>query len=177
MARFEDAIQAVLDHEGGFVDDPRDPGGATNFGISLRFLAGLADGHGDIDRDGDVDAEDVRALTRAQASDLYRARVWDAQRYGEIEDQDVAGKLFDMAVNMGPRQAHKLLQDCLRRFGFALARDGVFGPRSLGAVNAADPAALLPCLRGACKHFYLDLIARRPGLARFEKGWLRRAAS
>src|SRR3972149_6708748 len=74
--RFSAAVEQVLEHEGLLSNDPRDPGGITNFGISLRWLKSIGTILGDIDKDGDVDAHDVAAPSRTQAKELYWLKFW-----------------------------------------------------------------------------------------------------
>lgn len=174
--RWQRGIREVLLHEGGYVDDPVDPGGATNWGISLRFLQGLDLREADINRDGDVDAADIRALTREQAKLLYFRHFWQAGRYGELPDGP-SEKVFDLAVNMGPRQAHRLVQRALRACGRHVADDGVLGPISRGAITVAPPDMLLAATRSEAAGFYRSLIAGNARLARFQAGWLNRAYS
>lgn len=166
---FERAIAVTLKHEGGFVDHPSDPGGATKYGISLRFLQDVGV---DIDRDGDVDADDIRELTIEQAKVLYYRKFWSRYDYGSLGGHKVAAKVFDLSVNMGPRQAHKLLQRALRACGARLDDDGILGPITRGAVRDADQDCLLVALRSEAAGFYRYL--RKP---EFERGWLRRAYS
>lgn len=189
---FEDAVAVVLQHEGGFVDDPVDPGGATNFGVSLRFLRGLGDldgdGYldGDLDRDGDVDAEDIRRMTREQAKAIYRSQWWDRYGYGQLGLPKVAAKVFDLSVNMGAHQAHKCLQRALGSVGLDLSDDGILGPASRRAIEDVAKAArqgvnsegaLLAALRSEAAGFYRTLIAEKPAFAKYRRGWLRRAYS
>lgn len=173
MSRFETAIPVVLAHEGGWADHPSDPGGATKYGISLRFLRS----HGlDMDGDGDVDAQDVRGLTPAQASALYREHFWDRHGYGAIVDSQVATKVFDMAVNLGPKRAHRLTQHALRACGEAVEVDGVFGPKTLAAVNDCEARELLLELAHQQSTYYSTLIEMHPRFEVFRQGWKRRAA-
>jgi len=88
MSLFELAIPIVLRHEGGLVDNPNDPGGITNHGVSLRWLKskGLA---GDLNHDGDVDAADIKIMTVEQASGFYKTYWWDKYNYGAIVAQMV----------------------------------------------------------------------------------------
>lgn len=173
------ALAFVLRHEGGFSDDPVDPGGTTHYGISLRYLRGLGVHLGDIDGDGDVDADDIRALTRADAAAIYKRDWWDRYLYADLP-APVAVKVFDLAVNMGANQAHKILQRAVNRLhpsAPVLKIDGVLGPATRAAAVACKPAELLDALRTEAANFYLLLIAAKPALARFRRGWLRRAAA
>jgi len=180
---FEKAIDTVLHHEGGFVNDPVDPGGATNYGVSLRFLLSKGeldrDGDGvldfDFDKDGDVDDFDVRSMTREDAIMIYRDFWWDENRYSELPGL-VAIKVFDLAVNMGSRQAHLLLQRALRANGSTdVVEDGALGPVTRRAVIAGDALSVQAALRSEAAGFYRALTAQKPPLKKYLKGWLRRA--
>ncbi|MEC7571953.1 MAG: glycosyl hydrolase 108 family protein [Pseudomonadota bacterium] len=179
------ALEMVLEHEGGFVIDPDDPGGATNFGISIRFLraeiragrALLADF--DIDGDGDLDPADMEGLSREGAAQLYRSAFWDRYALGDLPPI-LAPKVFDLAVNMGPRQAFKLLQRALRAAGAeGVVDDGVIGPLTRAAISeicaTASAVALIAALRSEAAGFYRALIAAKPRFEKYRRGWLARA--
>ncbi|GEO82287.1 glycoside hydrolase family 108 protein [Pararhodospirillum oryzae] len=177
------ALAAVLAHEGGYVDDPHDPGGATQWGISLRWLCLLDDDAGDIDGDGDVDADDVRALTPAQAGALYYKEWWAPLRCPQMPPP-IAIKLFDTAINVGQRRAVRMLQQALnaQRVQPRLTEDGLLGPRTLAAVQAPmwvqSPTmtkALLAAMAEAQESYYQGLVDRKPARARYLRGWTRRA--
>lgn len=85
MADFEQAVALVLKHEGGYVNDPTDPGGETNFGISKRSFPAL----------------DIRSITRDQAARIYRNEYWSEINGYQISDQSYANSLLDFAVNCG----------------------------------------------------------------------------
>ncbi|MBI2235400.1 MAG: hypothetical protein HYU60_00320 [Magnetospirillum sp.] len=177
---FATALAIVLKHEGGFVNDAADPGGATNFGVSLRTVAKLdANGDGrldfDFDGDGDVDADDIRAMTPEAAAAYYRSQWWDKHGYAAIAAPEIAIKVFDLAVNMGSAQAHKVLQRAVRAAWFALPDDGVLGPQTISSVNAAEPRSLLAALKSEASGFYRTIAAAKPNLAKFLPGWLNRA--
>lgn len=178
---FSEAVKAVLEHEGGFVNDEDDPGGATNYGISLRFirqeLEGLEVAGIDMDKDadGDVDADDVRLLTREDAIHLYYTHFWKEYGYEQLPE-GVGAKVFDLAVNMGPRPAHKHMQRAVRAAeGDNIADDGIIGPVTLQAVREVDEVALLASIRSEAAGFYRVLVAKRPKFKKYETGWLRRA--
>lgn len=175
MAEFEPAIAVVLEHEGGWSDDPADPGGATKWGVSLRYLSGLENAAGDLDGDGDVDADDVRGMSLEAAREIYRRRWWDAAPFAAIESQAVATKALDLCVNRGMSRGVKLLQEAVRRAGGEVVMDGLFGPNTLAAVNGLPAGWVLTELRSAASASYQRLVAVRPRLRRFLRGWLRRA--
>lgn len=183
MSEFEPALDVVLRHEGGYADNPNDPGGATNFGVSLRFLKGIGDEDkdgwlvGDLDHDGDVDGDDIRAMTRGDAAAIYRRQFWERYGYDKIRSQAVAEKVFDLSVNTGPGRAHRILQEALGRSGRRVKVDGQLGPRTREAVNSVDGRQLLADIRLEQLSFYRQLVVRKASLSEFLRGWERRAVS
>lgn len=177
MSRFDYAVDCVLHHEGGFVDHKNDPGGATNFGISLRYLQGQSIIDGDFDGDGDVDADDIRAMTRDDARKAYKVGFWIPNRIQDIKSSLIATKVFDMAVNMGGKQAWKLVQRSCTKLGVVLSDDGIAGPKTLYAVNSllAEDYILLREIRKQQMEFYEGLVSKKPKLSVFALGWFRRA--
>lgn len=171
MSEFERAIPVILAHEGGWSDDASDPGGATKYGISLRFLReqGL-----DLNHDGDIDAADVRSLTPQKATAIYLERFWERGGYGRIVDTQVATKILDMAVNLGPARAHRLLQHALRSCGETVEVDGIFGPKTLAATNRCEARELLLELVKEHVGFYNVLVAIKPRFEKYANGWRRR---
>lgn len=185
MSNFDWALRVVLHHEGGFTDDAADPGGATDFGISLRFLQtvledsdedGFADG--DIDRDGDIDVDDIRSLSLDDVAELYEKKFWKKAKCDKIRSEMLAVKAFDMSVNMGPSQAWKLIQRGCNTLGTSLTIDGKPGPVTLAAVNSLHDKdfMLVTNIRREQDKFYESLIVKKPTLAKFRLGWRRRAA-
>jgi len=172
MAAFEDALGVLLAHEGGFTDHPSDPGGATNYGISLRYLeeSGI-----DPNEDGTIDLRDVRNLTLEKASSIYRTYWWDPMFLSQVNDQVVATKVFGMAVNMGIGTGVRLLQEVLVLLGQVVSIDGRMGPQTINATNGVDPRWIMAELRCAAAKRYRDLIDRNPKLNAFRIGWMRRA--
>ncbi len=166
-SRFNYAVSVVFKHEGGFSDDIDDPGGATRYGISLRYLK--SEGI-DIDDDGDVDSDDIRKLSLQKASDIYRKNWWLKHRFNEIHDLNLATKLFDLSVNMGARQAIKLAQRCV-----GVKDDGIMGSITLKKLNSLDADDVMNCLRKKAFQFYCDLIDKKPVFNKYRNGWLMRA--
>lgn len=173
MAIFENAIETVLAHEGGYVDHKDDPGGATNFGISLRW-AKQQGMEVDIDMDGDVDADDIRKLSRDEAANLYRKHFW-SPLYEQISSQDIATKVFDLRVNAGANQAHIVLQRACKAAGAPIEEDGLIGQGTVAAVNKSNPLAVLAAFRSEQASFYRVLVAQKPSFSPFINGWLVRA--
>lgn len=193
---FEKAMDTVLLHEGfgKYTDDPVDPGGPTRWGISLKFLQKLGDTDndgwrdGDLNHDGDVDTKDIRSMTRGQAEKIYRVQFWDRYGYGRLHSARVGGKIFDFAVNMGPYNAHKVLQYACRACEHEVVVDGIIGPKTIAAANSCAPPLprpdrraqvepLLAACRTAGAGHYLILVARCPVFVKYIKGWLNRAYS
>ena len=176
MNNFDQAIKVILAHEGGFVNNRSDPGGATNFGISLRFLRveGIVL---DLDGDGDMDADDMRALTKDKAIALYKERFWDRYGYSRIPDISLATKVFDLCVVSGSNQAHKCLQRALRSCGWLIKDDGDYGPKTQQSLVSTPAFPVLAALRSEAAGFFRLLVAVKPNLQEFENGWLRRAYS
>lgn len=152
MARFEDSIDYVLVNEGGYVANPNDPGGETNFGISKAVYPNV----------------DVKNLTVDEAKAIYRKDYW---RYDALDNQRVATKLFDAAVNLGAMHAVKLFQQSLGALQAGpVVADGIFGSLTAERANAANPEALVDEFKARLAVYYCSL--DRP---QFLLGWLRRA--
>jgi len=134
--RFDDCVKVVLAHEGGFVDDPRDPGGATNMGISLRYARSLGSML-DLNGDGTVDRTDIIEITAEKAKMVYRNWFWKDVRGDELP-AGVDLVVFDFAVNSGAGRAIKALQKTL-----GVAVDGVFGPATKEALKRATPESII----------------------------------
>jgi hypothetical protein len=155
-ADFAACVAFVLQQEGGFVDNPADPGGATKFGITLKTLEDW--------RREPLDVEAVKALTREEAVEIYRTRYWNAMRCGELP-RGVDLMVFDCGVNAGPRRSILELQKAV-----GVAADGIIGPVTLGAVRAANPRALVARLSVLRLQFYQTL----PTWPTFGRGWTNR---
>jgi lysozyme family protein len=166
MTKFEHAIRKTLEHEGGYVDHPDDPGGATNYGISLRWYRSVIDPNATVD--------DIKSLTIDDAKTLYRDHFW-IDAYDRIFDERVAAKVFDMAVNMGKSQAHKLAQRAAQACGAKIEDDGILGSLSIAAINGIDAEVMLASLRATQAGWYRALANARPQFESFINGWLRRA--
>lgn len=164
-------VDIIIEHEGGarFVDHPSDPGGATKWGISLSY-ARYQKARFDLDGDGDVDADDIRLLTREQAIEAYRDGFWNPARCGELPP-GLALSVFDMAVNQGQGAAVRALQRAV-----GATPDGAIGSRTIAAANARnDQAAVLTEFLARRLKRYSEIDTAR--LDAFALGWFRRAIS
>lgn len=150
MAKFEDAIGTVLKNEGGYVNNPADPGGETKYGISKRSYPNV----------------DIKNLTEDEAKEIYKRDFW---KFDGIDSQEVATKIFDAMVNMGSR-AIKFAQQLV-----GTVVDGKYGAKTEAAINAQDPVEFLKAYRDKMEQFYRNLVLADPSKAQFLKGWLRRA--
>lgn len=154
--RFHRCLAEILKWEGGYVDDPQDPGGATNLGVTLGTLS---------DRlDRPATKADVRALTGDAVAPIYRDRYWNAIR-GDDLPAGVDLITFDAAVNSGPGRAARWLQTVV-----GVDADGKIGPATLAAVRASDVVSVIDTIFARREAFYRSL----PTFVRFGKGWLRR---
>jgi lysozyme family protein len=151
---FDLAIPTILRREGGYVWDASDAGGETNFGISKRSYPNL----------------DIKNLTSADASAIYKRDWWDIFGYGRILEQRIATKILDMAVNLGSRMAHKVAQEAA-----GCTVDGVLGPESIKALNDAQAAPLLCRIQDLQAVRYRNIVSDHPEDAKFLAGWLARA--
>ena len=176
MAALEDALALVRSHEGdAFVPGADESGGASKYGVTLRYLRELEDG--DIDGDGDIDADDVRGLTWEEACAKVYIPMWYLHNYGNLPAR-VSAKVFDLAVNAGPSRAHKILQRACRAAGIEdLKDDGILGLETRRAVNCCNADSLVVALRSEAAGFYRSLVAGRASRAKWLSGWLNRAYS
>lgn len=175
---FKRAMLPVLDHEGWnkYTNDPVDPGGATRWGISLRYLRTLGEKVGDLDGDGDVDWQDIQNMTLTQAMDLYFSGWWDRYPFARIIDPEIATKLFDASINMGTKQAVIIAQRAMKENGIAVGNpDGNFGPMTLAGLNRITRWIFLKRYRDLLAGFYIGLIATNPEREKYRNGWLNRA--
>lgn len=171
---FNYCIASILQHEGGLSDDKRDPGGITNWGISLRFLRAQ---NIDIDGDGDSDDDDIRALTEVGSKEIYRKYWWNKYQYNRFMNKDIACKVFDMSVNMGSKSAHIITQQAINSIiSPDIKVDGVIGAKTFYAANHINPIILLELLRLGARKRYMDIIEHNPRMEVYKTGWMNRAA-
>ncbi len=156
MGLFGRAIELVLRHEGGYVKNPRDPGGETKYGISKRSHAKL----------------DIANLTVAQAQEIYLREYWIEYGFDRIRNETIAVKLFDIAVNVGPARAIRWIQQALVAESWTLPLvNGALDEQTVTGLESCSPERILMrFLRFAWGH-YRKLSARTP---EFAEGWMRR---
>jgi lysozyme family protein len=158
MSSFDLAIPIVLAHEGGYINDPDDPGCETKFGISKRSYPSL----------------DIENLTEDEAKAIYKRDFWE---YSGIKDQTLANKVFDMGVLVYPKTANRLLQLACAACGHLVVADGCLGPETLNAVNAVPPYQMLLSFKAELFEHFNKIIARNPHLLKYSDGWDARARS
>ena len=154
LTTFDEIIEITLHHEGGYVHDPNDLGGETNFGIAKRFYPD----------------EDIKNLTKDKAKDIYKRDYWDKNKVDEMPEQ-LKHIYFDMCVNQGRGRAVKILQKAANAKGAGLKVDGGLGPKTIAAVSNVGTDRV----RAYRVKYYADLVTRKPDLEKFYFGWFRRA--
>ena len=180
MKTVRQIAQEIVAREGGYVNDPDDPGGATNHGVTIGTMRALRH---DLTRDGRVDEADVRGLTRTEAVDIFIRHYFERPKLAHLPPE-VQPAVFDMYVNAGAN-AVKLLQRMLTRNGQPCADDGIIGPATIAAGTslAALRSGQLNILYGiARRDYYYTLADARPASRKYARrrdggkgGWITRA--
>lgn len=174
---FESAITVVLAHEGLLTDNPSDPGGITDYGISLRFLraAGI---DGSMNRCDHVTAADIKALTPEKAKAIYRKYFWLKYNINKINSCTLATSLFDMSVLMGAEEAIELMQLALNKsIEQKIDVDGILGSNTLMLLNNSQSYQLNFVFKEQCRIHLLELVKRNEKLKIFYDGWINRVNS
>jgi lysozyme family protein len=173
--------EEIVAREGGYVNDPDDPGGATKHGVTIHTMRRLGL---DLNRDGKITAGDVKQLSRAQAVDIYLLHYFTRPGI-EALPEALHDTVFDMYVNAGSN-AVKILQRLLRDMGFDIAVDGAIGPQTTRIAHAAAREAGGDRLRDmygiARRNYYFRLADRRTASRKYARtqaggkgGWIKRA--
>lgn len=180
MQTVRQIAEEIVAREGGYVNDPDDPGGATKYGVTIHTMRRLGL---DLTGDGVVGIADVRALSRTQAVEIFLTHYFERPRIGEMPG-DLQASLFDMYVNAGVN-AVKILQRLLREMGYGVSVDGMIGPQTLKAARAAavpDGVVLRDAYGIARRNYYFRLADRRPQSRKYARtrkggkgGWIKRA--
>lgn len=182
MPTIEDITQEIIQNEeGGFVNDPDDPGGATNHGVTIGTMRRLGL---DLNHDGKIDVEDVKELTVSEAVKIMMDEYFVKAGLNKLPDQ-VQTPVYDMNINSGSNSI-KILQNTLRDLGYDLTIDGVLGPHTLGAAHKADAEHPTPKLCNAYslhrRDYYFRLADNNPAFRKYvvtrdgnKAGWIIRA--
>lgn len=163
MTPFKRSLRFVRRWEGGWSDHKDDPGGATQYGITLATYTAWRRSQGL----PDPSADDLRAITEEEVEAIYQQNYWDACRCDDLPPP-IALVVFDMAVNAGPSRSARLLQEAL-----GVKVDGIIGPETLAAARAADPQKAAAEFTARRALYYASLST----FSTFGLGWMRRAAA
>lgn len=180
MHSVRDIAVEIVGREGGYVNDPDDPGGATNYGVTIHTMRRLGL---DLDRDGDVDTRDVRLLTRKQAIDIFVQHYFDKPQINLLP-MPMHATVFDMYVNAGGN-AVKILQRLLRQVDEVVSVDGALGPKTAAATSRAHAKMgdlLVDAYGIARRNYYFRIGDSRPASRKYVRtraggkgGWIKRA--
>lgn len=172
--------QEIVQREGGYVNDPSDPGGATNHGVTIHTMRRLGL---DLNRDGAVNTADVRRLTRAQAVDIFIEHYFNGPKISRLPDA-LQASVFDMYVNAGSN-AVKILQRLVAKMGIECRADGVIGPLTVAVVTRAydqSPNHISDAYAIERRNYYFNLADKRPASRKYARtragrkgGWISRA--
>lgn len=164
MANYVDAINKVLAHEGGFVNDPLDRGGATNYGIIQAVYEKFIGKK--------VTTDEMKNMPKGNAIAIYKKEYWDKVGGDKIKYYSVAYALFDQAVNRGVSTVNKQVQKVLN-----LPQDGIMGSKTIEALNKVPEKDFLNQFLLMSKQSYESIVDRNPSQEKFLKGWLNRLSS
>lgn len=180
MQNVRQIADEIVAREGGYVNDPDDPGGATNFGVTIHTMRRLGL---DLDGDGAVTSADVARLSRAQAVEIFINHYFVAPRIGDLPEA-IQASVFDMYVNAGGN-AVRILQRLLNEMRFEVDVDGAIGPQTVHAAQqayAAAPDHFADAYGIARRNYYYALADRRPASRKYARrrdggkgGWITRA--
>jgi type VI secretion system secreted protein VgrG len=179
MSEFAPALAVLLSHEGGYVNDPQDPGGATNFGWSLRFLKNQNLVNADFDGDGVISEHDIKIMTVLEASAMYEKVFWNPLHLDQIQGQRLANMVLNCVVNVGIMRGVMLLQESVNQImpKLRLSVDGSLGPLTLKAVNLRSYNLLLGAYKMLMVAYYQHLVSHVPSDQKYLRGWLARVAA
>lgn len=180
MKSVEAIADEIVAREGGYVNDPADPGGATNYGVTIGTMRRLGL---DLDRDGDIDTDDVKRLTKAQARQIFVDHYFRKPGIAKLPEP-LQATVFDMYVNSGAN-AVRVLQQLLREMGQKIDVDGAIGPQTVEAAKiayASAPNHLVDAYGIARRNYYYRLADGRPASRKYARrrnggkgGWIARA--
>ena len=173
MSEFQPALQKVLSHEGGYVNDPDDPGGETYRGVARNMHSkwsgwvriDMCKNQSGFPANLEKDTELQNEIAR-----FYQINFWDKINGDNIQNQLVANSIFDFSVNAGVKTSASLAQLVVET-----EADGVIGPQSLEKINAFDPDHFLAVFTLAKIARYMAIIRKRPASKKYLYGWITRA--
>ncbi len=180
MKSVQEIAEEIVAREGGFVNDPDDPGGATKYGVTIATMRRLGL---DLTGDGQVDVADVRKLSRIQARDIFVEHYFRRPGIAQLPEA-IQASVFDMYVNAGAN-AIRILQRLLRKMGWMVAVDGAIGPETIAASEAAYQSARAHFANAygiERRNYYYRLADKRPASRKYARrrdggkgGWILRA--
>lgn len=173
MVDFSLAFQLMIANEGGYGNDPDDPGGETYKGIA-RKMHSKWNGWTTVDllkRQSGFPANlDKDAELQQDVSNFYRTVFWDPLKGDQMNNQEVANSIFDFAVNAGLSTSASLAQMVI-----GAKADGVIGPQTIASLNAFDPEHFLAAFTVAKIARYVTIVKKRPTSRKYFYGWVCRA--
>ena len=164
MADYKELIPIIKKWEGGYVNDPDDSGGATNKGVTLATFRTWFGANKTVN--------DLKALTDEQWIYIFLNGYWNQCKASEINNQAIANIIVDWAWASGPKTAIKKVQSIL-----GTDIDGIVGPKTLAAINNAEPRQLFNKIKAARLQFVENLAEQRPKDKKFLQGWKNRINS
>ena len=158
---FQIAFARTIGVEGGYVNDPSDPGGETKYGVSKRAHPW----------------EDIKNLTIECAQEIAYADYWKPLRLDDVQSELMAAEIFDTAYNCGIGTAALIVQRSLNFIGENLIQDGILGERTIARLNfwaTKDPVSLFKCLNGFQFIYYVDCVRSNQTQMKYSRGWMQR---
>lgn len=182
MGDFNAAVQFVMRNEGGLEESKNDPGGITNFGISLRFLKSLAPetlkNIGFSPDPQTINRKNIEQLTPIEAQQIYKQEFWQHAPFEKINDQTICNYLFDAVVNMGISPGIK----CIQRAIWSAAKqkgiimdDGILGDKTIELINQFEASILCAAMRSERAGEYRIIAEKNLNSKEFLEGWLNRS--
>lgn len=169
MADYRKLVPFIIKYEGDkYVNDPKDKGGATKYGITLETWK-----HVGYDKNGDkkITKEDIKLLTYDDFLKVFKNNFWDKCKADEIKSQSVANEIVDWFYNSG-KWGVVYPQRIL-----GIKDDGVVGEKTIEAINKSVPKELFSKIKNAREAFYMNIVKKNPSQKKFLKGWLNRVES